>query len=346
MNLKHFTFFCFLLVIARPFSAQILLNGDFSSGTSNWGCGVEVNSESTYGGSSSNPVVEVDAGAGLCQTMSSLTIGNSYLVSFSSSRRTGGCPSPSSTNINVSVSGGVLSTTITRTNTTFGFSSDYFLFIANSTTHTVTFSAGSGFGGSTCGMIMDNFVVTFSPLPVELLNFNANYTANGMEFSWSTASEKNNAYFIIQKSSDGINFSDISTTASKATRGNSSSRLNFVYKQNSLLDEGLNYYRLKQVDLDHTFSYSDIITLDTPLQEGKLFPNPNAGEFSISIPSKGKVEISILNQLQQIVYSDSQFLTSESKVLTVDSRAPLRPGHYLCLIKVADASYHFPLIVQ
>ncbi|PBQ32579.1 hypothetical protein CNR22_12620 [Sphingobacteriaceae bacterium] len=342
--------FLLLSVLSCLFSntcfSQVLSNGDFSSGTSGWACGVEVNTESTYGGSSSNAVVEVDAGAGLCQTITGLTIGNAYLVSFSSSRRTGGCPSPSVTNIDVNVSGGALSTTITRTNTTFGFTSDYFLFTANSATHTLTFSAGSGFGGSTCGMIMDNFVVTFSPLPIELLHFDAYYSEGQVDFTWSTASEKNNSHFIIEKSPNGSDFSDVQQIPTKASNGNSATKLHYTSTDLNPLT-GVSYYRLKQVDFDGAFSNGKIISIGAPLTKEKaLYPNPNAGAFSIAAKISGKISISIYTTLQELVHSETQFISSEAENVKIDLQDKLAPGYYHCLVSTHSTAHNFPLIIR
>jgi len=345
MYLKQFLFSCLLFFFSQAGSAQLISNGNFSSGTTSWSCGIEVNTESTYGGSGSNAVVEVDAGAGLCQTVNGLTIGNTYQLSFSASRRTGGCPSPATTNIDITVSGGVFAATVTRTNTTFGFTTNSYLFTANSATHTITFAAGSGFGGSTCGMIMDDFALAFSPLPIELLNFDADYKTNAIEFNWSTATEKNNAYFVIQKSNNGIDFMDLLTIPSKALQGNSSIQLNYSSKDISP-ENGLIYYRLKQVDLDKTVSYSDVIVISTSFKENKLYPNPNSGEFSIDLKIKGKVSVSIMNHLEESVYTESQVLSSESESLKINAKDKLSTGYYHCLVTAAFTSYYFPLIIH
>ena len=344
MYLKLFFGSVLVFLFSNSGFSQILANGDFSGGTTSWGCGVEVNTESTYGGSSSNAVVEVDAGAGLCQTMTGLTIGNAYLVSFSSSRRTGGCPSPAITNIDVTVSGGALFTTITRTNTTFAFSSDYFIFTANATTHTLTFSAGSGFGGSTCGMIMDNFAVSFSPLPITLLDFSGSKIMNAVDFKWSTASEKNNSYFTIERSSNGINFLEIQKIATKANNGNSAVKLDYTARDSDPIT-GLGYYRLKQIDLDNTFSYSKIISVESA-KKMKLYPNPNSGDFFIEGNFSGKTSIYILNNLQEVVYFNPQAIYSDTGSVKIDIQDKLGAGYYYCLLSTGDADHYFPLIIR
>lgn len=346
MQLRFLLLSILVFILPNSGFSQILSNGDFSSGTSGWGCGVEVNTESTYGGSSSNPVVEVDAGAGLCQTMTGLTIGNAYLVSFSSSRRTGGCPSPAITNIDVNVSGGALSTTITRTNTTFGFISDYFLFTATSATHTLTFSAGSGFGGSTCGMIMDNFVVSFSPLPVTLLSFSAYSTGENIDFKWSTASEKNNAYFVIERSINGTDFTEIQKIPSQVRSGNSTVRLDYTGRDLHPI-KAISYYRLKQVDADGSLSYSKLISMgNEPEKNIRLYPNPTSGDFFLEGGISGQIQVDIVNSLQQTVYSELRVISSTTENVKIEVQGKLNPGYYFCRLSAGPTEHYYPFIVR
>lgn len=101
----------------------------------------------------------------------------------------------------------------------------------------------------------DNLVVTgTSTLPIELLYFNAIEDDSAIMFSWATASETNNDYFIIQESSDGVNFSNIEFIEGA---GNNSSMIEYNIMSNRYSTG--NYYKLKQVDFNGTFSYSNII---------------------------------------------------------------------------------------
>jgi len=103
------------------------------------------------------------------------------------------------------------------------------------------------FSGS-CGSI--------SSLPVELVSFEGTCDDNKVILSWVTASEINNNYFTIEKSTDALNWETLITVAGA---GNSNYFLSY-----SVTDDGLNarrhYYRLKQTDYDGQFAYSDIIS--------------------------------------------------------------------------------------
>ncbi|MEO6490213.1 MAG: T9SS type A sorting domain-containing protein [Ferruginibacter sp.] len=91
------------------------------------------------------------------------------------------------------------------------------------------------------------------PLPVQFLNISAVKKGSGVQINWATASEFNNRYFDIEKSTDGgYNWITVSTTESKGN-GN-------ILKNYSAYDAkptpGANFYRIKQVDVDGTAKYS------------------------------------------------------------------------------------------
>lgn len=96
------------------------------------------------------------------------------------------------------------------------------------------------------------------PLPVELISFEANCSNTFVNLDWITASETNNDYFIIEKSNDGINFETIGYEEGMGTI-NTNSNYHFIdYKP----FVGINYYRLKQVDFNGDFAYSDVVVVN------------------------------------------------------------------------------------
>jgi hypothetical protein len=112
-----------------------------------------------------------------------------------------------------------------------------------------------------------------SPLPVELLYFTAVADANAVMTSWATASEINSDYFMVEKSKDGISFSDIGMVDGS---GNSSSQKNYSFPDTNPFT-GINYYRLRQVDFDGTVYYSEVAAVNISAIENPLiiFPNPS-----------------------------------------------------------------------
>lgn len=85
-----------------------------------------------------------------------------------------------------------------------------------------------------------------SALPVTLLNFEAKNKENCIELKWSTATEENNDYFIIQKSDDAEDFITITTIKGS---GNSNIIKNYSYTDLNILNK-ITYYKLLQIDYD------------------------------------------------------------------------------------------------
>lgn len=92
-------------------------------------------------------------------------------------------------------------------------------------------------------------------LPIELIYFDVMVTIGGIELDWATASESDNEYFVIERSTDGINFSNIEILPGA---GDSYNTLFYSYSDDNVKTGIMYYYRLKQVDYNGNFSYSHI----------------------------------------------------------------------------------------
>ncbi len=113
-----------------------------------------------------------------------------------------------------------------------------------------------------------------SILPIELSAFKASARAKDVKLSWTTASEKNNDYVLVESSQNGIDFRAIGKVQGAGT--------STIAQHYSLLDPtpfvGINYYRLKQFDLDGKSTYSNIISAQfgtTENQLSEIYPNPS-----------------------------------------------------------------------
>ena len=95
-------------------------------------------------------------------------------------------------------------------------------------------------------------------LPIELLYFIGKSHIYNNELRWATASEYNNDYFNIEKSIDGTYFYNIAIIKGA---GDSRSKLEYLFIDRDI-EDGINYYVLKQTDYDGKFKYSDIISID------------------------------------------------------------------------------------
>ena len=101
-------------------------------------------------------------------------------------------------------------------------------------------------------------------IPVEIVSFEAKEKNNSVELTWSTASEKDNDYFSIEKSPDGINWTEIGIVQGA---GNSSTETNYEFVDETPLSLGVGvgggalFYRLKQTDFDGNFEYIGPISI-------------------------------------------------------------------------------------
>lgn len=95
-------------------------------------------------------------------------------------------------------------------------------------------------------------------LPVELIYFGAQQIEEQIEISWTTATEINNDYFILERSTDGFEFEEI---AEIEGNGNSNNIINYVFTDNNPFI-GINYYRLTQYDYDGKNETFDVIAIN------------------------------------------------------------------------------------
>lgn len=110
----------------------------------------------------------------------------------------------------------------------------------------------------------------YSVLPVNLTSFTSTNTGKSVVLSWQI-SELNSAYFSLERSNNSINFLEIARVKSKA---NSSQMQRYSYEDFSFF-KGENYYRLKQVDNDGRFTYSEKIRVNFISSTTiRLYPNP------------------------------------------------------------------------
>ncbi len=155
-----------------------------------------------------------------------------------------------------------------------------------------------------------NKIITFgskngtNPLPVELLAFSGNCDNGSINFEWTTASEINNDYFVIEESFDMNNFEPIIEIHGA---GNSNSIIN--YYENFKTTSQNNYYRIVQVDFDGKATvYPPIVVLceENNSEEPILaaYPNPFRNELIIELNNfnENEVIIQIFDQLGKIVY--------------------------------------------
>jgi len=113
-----------------------------------------------------------------------------------------------------------------------------------------------------------------NPLPVELLEYKASCATHGVTLQWNTASETNNAYFNIERSTDAANWTVI---AQIDGAGNSNQITNYLYTDENVSNT-TTYYRLKQTDFDGNFQYFTPVSVNCGTENEEMniaiYPNP------------------------------------------------------------------------
>ncbi|MFT3936802.1 MAG: T9SS type A sorting domain-containing protein [Chitinophagaceae bacterium] len=175
-------------------------------------------------------------------------------------------------------------------------------------------------------------------LPVTIINWSAVFASNNIALKWTTTSEKNASHFIIERSFDGVDYSDV---AMIFANGNSSIAINYAY--NDKLPSGNNgvlYYRLKMVDMDgkYTTSAVKIVRVGSSNDAVKIlaYPNPVVNDIRVTIPQnwQGKtIGYQVANVNGQIVKSYTVQYASQTEVIAM-SQVPA--GMYV--IKVSNGS--------
>lgn len=138
-----------------------------------------------------------------------------------------------------------------------------------------------------------------APLPVVLGDFNAvlDKQNNSVTLNWLTFSEENNAYFEIEKSLDGRTFAVIGMV-NGAINSFDQTDYDFIDQQPY---EGMNYYRLKQVDLDGDFTYSSTLTVAIEHTKAQLFPNPVQRFLTIKMETTANTVLEVYNLQGQLM---------------------------------------------
>jgi Secretion system C-terminal sorting domain len=122
---------------------------------------------------------------------------------------------------------------------------------------------------------MGAYESSYTPLPLKLVSFEGKLEGNQIRLNWKTAGEENTSYFDIEYGTDG-SFSTIGTVSAA---GSSNTVKNYTFTHQTPAS-GTNYYRLKMLDKDGAFTYSDVVPVNVSLKQSdlKIYPNPTRGE--------------------------------------------------------------------
>ena len=133
---------------------------------------------------------------------------------------------------------------------------------------------------------MDNFQlyeIVNTPLPITLISFEGSKKEDYNLLEWSTASERDNDYFIIERSQDGTNWVSINSTDGM---GNSNTKVDYLFSDFTFTND-FNYYRLTQVDFDGLSETFDIILINNSRKQKQILKITNTLGQEVSKDTKG-----------------------------------------------------------
>jgi len=173
-------------------------------------------------------------------------------------------------------------------------------------------------------------VNALTPLPIKLTNFSVKPTGFLTTLAqWTTQSETDNDYFKIEKSTNGIDW-EIVTKIDGA--GNSSTTINYeIYDNRCQL--GTSYYRLKQVDFNGDYTYSDIKTINFDDLIGiSVYPNPSSNKITVSAHGLNIEDCNLYNNYGQNISSSITINELENNQISITT-SYLPDGVYLVKVK-------------
>jgi hypothetical protein len=173
------------------------------------------------------------------------------------------------------------------------------------------------------------YVNNFSTLPVKMESFSAMLMNNNRaSLKWTTTSEINVSHFILERSIDGVNFTNVAVVFAI---GNTTDRTNYSFIDNlSYLQSGIVYYRILSVDIDgkSTFSATRIIRISPeagPAISILTYPNPVTNELRVGIPENWqnkKVVYELINTSGTVASRTEMANGSQTEIIRTSTLAP------------------------
>jgi hypothetical protein len=181
---------------------------------------------------------------------------------------------------------------------------------------------------------------TAAPLPVELLRFTAEAAGPAALLRWATASEKNSAYFSIEASTDGKIFQAVGKVAARGTATQQSS---YEFRDANLPHYGssLVYYRLRQIDVDGTASFSPVrqVATKTSAAAASLvataFPVPFTQTLTVQVrtAATGAAHLTLRDAWGRILLQQTTDLATGVQEVEMTKASQLAPGIYLLTVE-------------
>ncbi len=203
------------------------------------------------------------------------------------------------------------------------------------TTGTSTETAELGYGSIEISDFKVDYVsTTSSTLPVSLAAFTGTYNGDFVKLNWKTLSEKDNSHFEVLRSVDGNTFSEVTRVLGT---GNSTDVINYTATDFRPLS-GVNYYKLKQVDNSGDYSMSEVIAVNTSLEDSTLKIVKKDGVSSIMYYSEtsSTVDLCVTDINGRKLYNQKMQVLAGKNKLNLDISF-LRSGVHVLSVKGGES---------
>lgn len=213
-----------------------------------------------------------------------------------------------------------------------------------SSTLSTVFSLAAGNNGAGKSYLFD-IQACGGPLPVTLVKLEANYH-NGISYlSWKTEQEMNSSYFEIEHSSTGNYFHSLGTVKAAGT---SNMEINYGF-DDLKANRGLNYYRLKMVDKDGKFTYSNIVKVNVNISETfitTVYPSPFIDKINVAIISASDdiTHFRLMDNTGKIIVETRSSVNKGANIITLNDLGYLSSGIYIMYVQVGSISKMIKLI--
>jgi photosystem II stability/assembly factor-like uncharacterized protein len=189
------------------------------------------------------------------------------------------------------------------------------------------------------GVFRSNLFVPPITLPVTFTSFTGNNNNNNNELRWDVEQEQNLSRYELERSLDGINFQSIGTITARNLTAPSS----YLYTDNIRnIASSSFYYRLKAVNTDGTYFYSDVLFIRTNNKSSfKIFGNPFSDHltFRLNAAASGKMVVRIIDMQGRVMRKEQQQIATGTAYYTVPDLSALTAGIYLLEIGINTERY-------
>lgn len=183
-------------------------------------------------------------------------------------------------------------------------------------------------------------------LPVELLDFSATPSESSVLLTWRTASETNNEGFEVKRSSDGRNWDVLAFVPG---HGTSLETHSYSHTDRQPMP-GVNYYRLRQMDWDGRFEYSQMVSVRMGQQAIPFFiaPNPNRGTFSLHLenPLGRAVTACLVDSWGREVWTLPPSPATPDAVISIGAQGALPGGIYTLRLTLGSDVFFEKIMVR